>query len=190
MSAISELRTERLLLRPFTPADADGIHALLSVPDIAATTLNIAYPYPEGAALDWIATQQEAAEAGHTFRWAITHASDGSLMGSITLGVTGRHRRGALGYWLGVPFWNRGFVSEATRRVITFGFDTLGLDRIEASCYPRNVASARVMMNAGMRYEGTLRWYVRKGNTSEDIAMYAVLRSDLDAARPESSREP
>ncbi|MEJ7763346.1 MAG: GNAT family N-acetyltransferase [Thermomicrobiales bacterium] len=185
MGAIPELRTERLLPRPFTPADADAIQAPLSTPDIAATTLNIPYPYPEGAALAWTATMREIAEAEHAFRRAITRNDNGSSLGSIALGVTDRHRRGELGYWLGIPSWNRGFMSEATRRVITFGFDRLGLHRIEANGYPRDAASARVMMTDGMRYGGTLRGYVRKGDTSEGIAMYAASRSDLDVARSE-----
>jgi RimJ/RimL family protein N-acetyltransferase len=101
-------------------------------------------------------------------------------MGAISIGLTKAHQRGELGYWLGVPFWNQGYTTEAARCVTAFGFAELGLHRVQATCLPRNVASSRVMEKAGLRYEGLLRGYFRKGETFEDVAMYAVLRSEFE----------
>jgi RimJ/RimL family protein N-acetyltransferase len=177
---IPVLTTHRLTLRPFTPDDAARVNDLLATPEIADTTLNIAHPYPEGAAERWIASHVTAAADGTGWTWAIALRDGGELIGAIGLGVVAAHRRGSLGYWLGVPFWNHGYMSEAARRVVAFGFEELGLHRIDAQCMTRNAASARVMERAGMTYEGTARDYIVKHGRFEDIASYAVIREEGD----------
>jgi RimJ/RimL family protein N-acetyltransferase len=181
MQSIPELTTDRLLLRPFVSEDAARVTELLQRPEIAATTLNIAHPYPEGAAASWIASHPGAADTGESFAWAICRRDDGLLMGAIGIHVDDRHRCGTIGYWLGVPYWNQGFTTEATRAVIDFGFEALLLHRIEATCLPHNTASARVMEKAGMSYEGTLRGRYRKDGVFLDAATYAVIRDDHSA---------
>lgn len=175
---IHMLETDRLRLRPFTVADAPIVEVLAGAWEVAATTLHIPHPYPSGVAEEWILTHGPDAERGDALTWAVTRRTDEALLGAIRLGLNKTHRRAEMGYWLGVPFWNQGYTSEAARRVVAHGFTRLGLQRIQATCLPRNVASARVMVKAGLRYEGLLRGYVRKGETYEDIAIYAVLRHD------------
>lgn len=171
--------TERLLLRPFAAADAARVQALAGAPEVAATALNIPHPYPDGAAESWIARHLAAADEGSGFTWAIVRRGDETLLGAITLGLTERHQRGSLGYWLGVPYWNQGYTTEAARRVTAFAILERGCYRVEAGCFPRNVASARVMEKAGLRYEGVLRGYLRKGDHFEDVATYALLRPEF-----------
>lgn len=175
-SHIPTIETARLRLRPFTFEDAPAVHELLATPEISETTLNVAHPYPEGAAEAWIAGHGDHARDGVVLNWAIVRVEDDVLMGTIGLGLSERHARGGLGYWLGVSFWNRGYMSEAAVAVTRHGFEALSLHRVEALCLPRNVASARVMEHAGLVYEGTLKGYVRKGEVFEDLAMYARVR--------------
>lgn len=182
MPKIPILETNRLILRPFTPDDASRVHQLLASPDIARTTLNIAWPYPTGAAEGWIASHQQTAADGDGFVWAICLKPANALVGTISLHVDQRHRRGELGYWLGVDFWNQGIMSEAAQRVVRHGFGPLDLHRIQAKCLPANRGSSRVMEHAGMTYEGTLRGYVQKDGHFQDIAIYAVLRGDAQQA--------
>ncbi len=177
---IPTLTTERLILRPFTMEDAPQVQALAGAAEVAATTLNLPYPYPEGAAVAWIDTHAAAAAEGIAVTWAIVRAADVLLIGAIVLGVVPRHARGELGYWLGVPYWNHGYTSEAARRVTMFGLVDRGLHRIQSMCYPHNCASARVMEKAGLRYEGLLREYIRKGATFEDVLMYGLVRTDVE----------
>jgi RimJ/RimL family protein N-acetyltransferase len=184
---IPTLETERLILRPFGLADAPAVEAMAGDHEVAAPTLNIPHPYPAGGAARWIGTHAAAAASGEQFTFAVTRKPDGALLGAIGIGVEPRHRRAELGYWLGRPYWGRGYMTEAARRVVAFGFADLGLNRIQALCFPRNVASARVMQKAGLRYEGTLREYVRKGDAFEDLAMYALCRSMNDEVRSTSA---
>ncbi|MGI8475219.1 MAG: GNAT family N-acetyltransferase [Thermomicrobiales bacterium] len=176
MTAIPTLTTARLTLRPF--ADADAVQALLSSPEIAATTLLIPHPYSDGAASAWISTHGDAAERGAALHWAIARADDQTLLGAVTLRITPDHRRGEIGYWLGVPFWNRGYATEAARRVIGHASAALGLIRVEGTCLPANPASARVMKNAGMKQEGALHGYVRKNGRFEDVDVFAIVSTD------------
>jgi RimJ/RimL family protein N-acetyltransferase len=176
ITTVPLLETGRLRLRPFAPADAPAVQHLAGAWEVARTTLNIPHPYPDGLAATWIEGQAAAAAAGTGYTWAITRRPDALLLGAISLIPSARHQRAEMGYWLGVPYWNQGYMSEAARRVVEFGFQELGLHRVQATCLPRNVASARVMEKAGLTFEGLLRGYVRKGEQFEDIAMYARLR--------------
>ncbi len=175
---IPVIETERLVLRPFTNQDAPQVHRHLASPDVAKTTLNLLYPYPPGAAETWIATHTEQARAGESLHWAIVRKDDDVLMGAIRLGIVAKYARGSLGYWLGVPFWNQGYMSEAATAVTIHALDTLSLHRVEAMCFPRNVASSRVMEKAGLQFEGVLRGYFRKGDVFEDVAMHARVARD------------
>ncbi len=61
-----------------------------------------------------------------------------------------------IGYALGEEFWGKGFMTEAAKGVVAFGFETMHLDLISATCYPFNIQSKRVLEKLGFRYEGTL----------------------------------
>ncbi len=172
------LATSRLILRPYTLDDAPVIQELLANPKVSETTQNIPYPYPDGGAAQWIGGLRAAAEAGSSLSWAVVRESDSTLMGTIAIGLDRKNHRGTLGYWLGVPYWNNGYMSEAALAVTEWAFQALRLNRVEALCLPRNPASARVMEKAGMTYEGILRGFIRKDDHFEDLAIYARLITD------------
>lgn len=178
MRAVPTLETARLRLRPFAPGDAPEVERMAGERRVSEMTLNIPHPYPVGAAAQWIASHAPAAAEGAFYSFAIERREDGALLGAIAITPTPRFRRAEIGYWLGIAHWGRGYTTEAARRVVAFGFERLGLVRIQATCYPRNPASAKVMRKVGMTYEGLLRGYVYKDGLQEDIAMYAMLRGD------------
>lgn len=171
------LETRRLVLRPFGIADAPDVHRLAGDRRIADTTLNIPHPYEESMAEQWIASQGPAYEAGRLVNFAITVRAGRSLIGSIGLSrMAGREAE--LGYWVGVPWWNRGYCTEAARAVVDYGFGELGLERIHAHRLLRNPASGRVLEKAGLRREGLARQAFRKDGREEDIVLYGILRTD------------
>ena len=131
------LETDRLQLRPFVSSDAPAVQSLAGAPEVAATTTYVPHPYPNGAAKVWIRSLAQPAETGPKFTWAITDRSDGMLMGAISIVVHDRHRRGVMGYWLGVPFWNRGYMTEAAKAIVNYAFADLDLHRVEAMILPR-----------------------------------------------------
>ena len=170
-----DLPTERLLLRPFRAPDAPDVQRLAGAFEVADMTMTVPHPYPDGAAEAWIATHADSWDAGIAATYAITERSTGHLVGAVGLALVRAHDLAELGYWIGVPYWNRGFASEASRALIDFGFSTLGLHRIQARHFLRNPASGRVMQKLGMTLEGIMRGAARKGDRFEDLALYAVL---------------
>jgi len=183
MTACPELRTPRLVLRSLTVADAPAIHALVSAYEVALNTLSIPHPYPEGAAEAWISTHQDDYDVGREITWGITAREDGRVMGVISLRPVKAHRHGEMGYWLGVPYWNQGYMTEAARAVLDYAFGQVGLDRVYATHFARNPASGRVMQKIGMNREGCLRQHVLRWGVPRDLVYYGILRDEWAAQR-------
>jgi RimJ/RimL family protein N-acetyltransferase len=181
MDRIPTLTTQHLRLRSFVLADAPVVQTLAGAREIADTTLLIPHPYPDGVAETWIATHDAAWATGASVTYAMTRREAGDLVGAIGLTISAAHASAELGYWVGVPYWNLGYCTEAARAVLTFGFEWLGLHRIHAHHLTRNPASGRVMEKIGMRLEGVHRDAVRKWDRFEDIAVYGILASEHGA---------
>jgi RimJ/RimL family protein N-acetyltransferase len=172
------LATARLRLRPYALADAADVQRLAGDAAVAATTLLIPHPYPDGAAEAWISTHPRQWTTREGLALAITLTATGELLGSIGLMFDPAHKKAELGYWVGVPHWNRGYASEAVRAVIDYGFRTLGLNRIQAHHMAHNPASGRVMEKAGLRREGLSRHAILKNGEFHDAVFYGILRRD------------
>ena len=177
-SAIPVLKTMRLRLRPYTPADASEVQRLAGESEVAETTAAIPHPYPDGAAEAWIATHATKWNAHQELIFAITLKTTGQLIGSIGLVLLPTDQKAELGYWIGVPYWNQGYASEAAQAVIEHGFRILGLNRIQAHHMASNSASGRVMEKAGMTREGRSPQAIKKGGKFHDTIFYGVVRSD------------
>lgn len=174
------LTTERLVLQPFTLNDAPDVQKLAGDPAIADTTLNIPHPYADGMAEAWIQSQADAFTKKGNITYAITLHEDGRLIGAIGLTQDQRHKRAEMGYWIGKPYWGQGYATEAATALLTYGFETLQLNKIYATHFKRNPASGRVMQKIGMSYEGLMRQHARNGERYEDLLYYGILRSDFD----------
>lgn len=175
------LETERLTLRLFQPEDAPAVQRLAGAYEIALNTLSIPHPYPDGAAAEWIAHSEKAFEEGKMLNFAIVVRETGELAGSVGLILKPEHDKAEIGYWIGVPYWNRGYATEASRALIDYGFSEWNLNRIDAGHFGRNPSSGRVMQKLGMHFEGTLREAIKKWDEYVDVSYYAILRSDWAA---------
>lgn len=118
-------------------------------------------------------------ETGYAF--FIFRREDQRLVGGLSLSNV---RRGVtlavtLGYWMGLPFHNRGYMSEAVDTVLPFVFGTLWLHRIEAACLPSNQSSIRVLEKCGFEREGLARRYLRINGVWQDHYLYAALAEDM-----------
>jgi RimJ/RimL family protein N-acetyltransferase len=117
-------------------------------------------------------------------------SAEGTLLGSISLHISQQDARAEVGWWIGVPYWNRGYCTEAARALLGYGFETLDLNRIQGRHLARNPASGRVMIKIGMRYEGTMRQAVCKWGVFEDVVLYAILKSEYAILRKEYAPGP
>ncbi len=176
------LTTPRLVLRPFEPDDAPRVHQLAGNVEVAATTLHIPHPYPDGLAAAWIASHAPAWAEDRRATFAIT--VDDVVIGAVSLEINRPHLRGELGYWIARDEWGKGYATEAAMALRDFGFDTVGLNRVQAHHMTRNPASGRVMAKLGMRFEGVHRQEILKGGRFEDVAVWAVCRDEWEGALP------
>lgn len=156
-------------------ADAPQVQLLVGEFAVADTTLNIPHPYEDGMAESWISAHAENYESGKIATFAITLKEDGTLIGAIGLVISPRFQRAELGYWMGTPYWNQGFCTEAARAIVDFGFSVLKLHKICAHHLTRNPASGRVMQKIGMSREGTLREHTIKWGRFEDLDAYGLI---------------
>jgi RimJ/RimL family protein N-acetyltransferase len=168
------IETERLLLRRPELRDAGAIQRLAGEYAVALNTLLIPHPYPDGAAEEWISRHQEG---GREDAFVISLREADEVIGVISL-MMKNHDKAEIGYWIGVPYWNRGYATEAAKAIIGYGFGELNLNRIEAGHFARNPASGRVMEKAGMRREGRFRQSMKKWDEYVDVEFYAILRSE------------
>lgn len=176
------LETPRLLLRPFEPSDARSVQRILDDRLVSATLLDTPHPFTLEAAQHWIETARRGGDRGDAFVFALIRKRHPLFIGCIDIEVNGEHRRGDMAYWLSPEHWGQGYTTEAAQRIVRFGFESLGLGRIYAQCVCTNIASARVMEKAGLRYEALLRESTLKDGTYVDVAVYGLTREDYDRA--------
>ena len=142
------------------------------------TTMNIPYPYPDGAAEKWIARHTlDYLERRHMTLAVRKH--DGTLLGAVGLALCVEHRHAELGYWIGREYWNNGYCTEAAREMLAFGFGELELNRIFARHLGINPASGKVMHKIGMKREALLRQHYLKEGKLADVLCYAILRDEF-----------
>jgi ribosomal-protein-alanine N-acetyltransferase len=149
------LRTERLLLRPLSDADAPALFAWQSDPEVARYVLWEAHRSIDDT-LAFLRSVGDRYSRGEPFDWGIEH--EGQLIGTIGL-FDVRHdlERAEVGYALARSHWGRGVMREAVAAVVQHGFDTLGFRRVVARAREPNVASQRLLLALGFVREGTLR---------------------------------
>ena len=176
------LRTERLLLRPFTTDNVDDVYAYASGPDWNRY-LGLPEPYTRRSAESFVATAI-LDDPATWLRWAIVHEEH--VVGGIKLEFDGPGAA-ELGYSLAQPLWGRGLTTEAAAAVSVYGFEELGPARLWSYADIRNEASWQVMEKIGMRREGILRSRGIVRNERVDDVFYAVLRDEWQP--PEVLRE-
>lgn len=171
-----ELTTARLLLRALTQIDAPQIQQLAGDEAISATALNVPYPFEDGMAEAWIATHHPDYVAGKAVNWAIVLQQTQIVIGAIGLSINAANAHAELGYWIGKPYWGKGYASEAAQAIINFGFQTLMLHRIYATCLKHNCASARVLQKLGMTHEGSQKQHIYHRGQFVDLELYGLVQ--------------
>lgn len=172
-----ELRTERLLLRKLDKTDANEMFFLRSNEDV------LRYLGKEPAASvqeaeEFIEKINKAVDANESILWGIVFPGNPSvIIGTICLwNFQKEHYRGEIGYILHPDHWRQGIIKEAINSVVDYGFNVLGLHRIEAFLSPGNIASSTVLEKTGFVKEAHLKEnFYFKGEFS-DTLIYSKLR--------------
>jgi [ribosomal protein S5]-alanine N-acetyltransferase len=175
------LDTARLHLRPLALADAAALYRIYSDPVVMRHWSSPPWADPARAD-ELIAADRVELPRGEHLRLALVRRQDDALIGTCSLfAFHAASRRAELGYALARDAWGHGLMAEALDALVTWAFDVLNLNRLEADIDPRNTASAKSLARLGFVPEGRLRerWIV-SGEVS-DAAIYGLLRSDWRA---------
>lgn len=136
----------------------------------------IPYPYTEKDAEEFI-TSMLSADQSKTFAFAIT--VDDVVIGSIgVFRCDNIHSRSAeLGYYVGEPYWGKGYTTNAVMQICRYIFESTDIIRIFAVPFAQNIASCRVLEKAGFQFEGTLHSNAVKNGKVLDMKMYALVKN-------------
>jgi ribosomal-protein-alanine N-acetyltransferase len=140
------IKTRRLVLRALHDGDAPNLARLAGDWDVARMTARIPFPYSEALAREWMASL-----APGEFVRAVTY--QGTLVGAVGY-VPNDDGSAEIGYWIGRPWWGRGFASEAAQALVRYCFTTAGFKRLTCCHFEDNHASARVIQKLGFRPSG------------------------------------
>lgn len=173
------LQTQRLVLRPFTLDDASAVTAILRDAEVSRWMSATPWPYPDGAAEEYIRTQCSEAAEQQTLNRAIV--CDGAYIGCVGLKRAPEHQRAYLGYYIGQRWWGRGFATEAVERIVQFAFEELACVRLDSSCCKNNIGSANVLRKVGFRYEGSRRCRFLRHDVWHDESLFGLLAADRTA---------
>jgi len=172
-----ELSTPRLTLRWMNQDDAEAHFAVFSDPEVVRYLGRGPWTDP-AQAVEAIGKTLANYASGEGLRMGITLRDGGRLIGDASLfHFDDANRRCEIGYSLARAHWGQGYASEALEALLGYGFETLGLNRVEADIDPLNAGSGRVLEKLGFRREGYMpeRWIV--DGVTADTAFYGLLRS-------------
>jgi len=170
------IETERLVLRRITNDDLNEVFELRSNPE---TMQYIPRPLVKTTqdALDHIAVIEEKIVLNEGINWGITLKNNSELLGIIGFyRMQPENYRAEIGYMLSPKFHEKGFITEAVKRLITFGFDELKLHSIEAVIDPENFASEKVLQKTGFIKEAHLKECQFYDGKFIDKVIYSLLR--------------
>jgi RimJ/RimL family protein N-acetyltransferase len=162
-----------IVLRDWRRADILALLPLLDDPEIRRTLPLIPDPYTAADAEEYIAGTRVNLTAGAAIAVAIE--VDGALSGSIDLRLDGLAESAEMGYWVAAAVRGRGVASTAARMLCDFGFEALGLRRVQLNAEVTNVASRRAAEKAGFELEGVRRAYRKVRDVPTDFALYSRL---------------
>ena len=182
-ASLPVLETDRLIIRPLRRHDAKDIYSYASDPDVARYVLW--EPHKSVAETrNYIRCIRALYRRGLPASWAVTLRESGRVIGTIGfMWYSDVNSAAEVGYSFSKSFWNMGYATEALRAVTDSVFVSLPINRLEAQHDVRNPASGRVMEKCGMRMEGILRQRIRNKGEYVDVALWSLLRSDLEIVK-------
>ena len=175
------LETERLRLRESRLSDAEGIYAVLSSEAVTRHyNLSPLASVEEAKAL--VERRAVAFKRQERIRWVLARREDDMVIGSCGYVHWNREaRRVEVGYELHEDWQGHGLMREALSAMLAFGFDRMGLNRVEALVVPENEPSLRLLRRLGFEEEGLLREYGFWKGRFHDLRLFSLLKKDWNA---------
>lgn len=172
------LANEKLLLREFTQYDWIDVHKYASQEIVCR--YQTWGPNTEEDTKEFIQDVLDEATQTPRERYVFAIIYQETLIGAVEIMIKDfANKVGEIGYIVNPDYWGKGVATQSAKLMITFGFETLKLHRICATCDPRNIGSAKVLEKVGMLKEGVLREnMLMKDGVWRDSLLYSVLKQE------------
>jgi len=185
-------QNNQISIRPYRDEDAEALAKGLGNYEVAKHTGAVPYPYTVEVAEGWICINDWAIRRGLRFNWAVVDATD-QLVGGVGVFPSRLSdddtARWEIGYWIGEPFWGRGFATQAVELAMRFIRDTLHEKNFDAAHYIDNPASGRVLEKTGFAPTGEVReGYSLARTSSSPMRVMQRDGSALDVMETEEAR--
>lgn len=170
------LKTEKLLLRQFAESDLENVYKGLSDPEVIKY-YGVSYNTLEDtkAQMQFFETLEKE---GTGIWWAVCSLDNKTFYGAGGLNSLSKvHKKAEIGFWLLTEFWGQGIMIEAIPTICNYGFDKLGLHRIEAIVETDNLNCKNAMKKLDFKHEGTMRDCEIKNGKFISLEIYAKLRN-------------
>ena len=176
-----ELRTERLLLRPWSLGDVEDVLAYNQDWEMARYLWERPQPYKRSDAEDFVAGRVSTSwDTNPSFAVVM----DSTVMGHVRLKIDVAKEIAELGFDIATAHWGKGLATEAAYPVVGLGFGKYQLRKVWAGADLRNRGSWRVMEKIGMTHEGVSRSAsIGRGGERVDTVFYGILREEWEVAQ-------
>ncbi|MEZ0480384.1 GNAT family N-acetyltransferase [Planococcus sp. SSTMD024] len=179
--------TERLQLRKVTRHDLDDVFEFSSDFEVAQRMTWEKNDSKEETLSNFLQPTVDGYKDGQSGVWAIVYKESEKVIGIRSLVAwSNEHQKAEIGYVLNRKFWGAGVATEALQEILNYGFGVLQLNRIEGGCDLDNIGSEKVMLKAGMTFEGVLRESERIKGEFRDTKIFSILKSEFDSASAHS----
>lgn len=178
----TEFSDEAILIRRYRAEDAAAVYEAVreSIPEVSKWMPWCHKDYAIEETSAFLASQEESWAEGKDYGFGIFDAGTHAYYGGVGLNhIVEEYRYANLGYWVRTGAAGRGIASRATRLAARFGFEELGLQRVEIVAAVENVGSQRTAEKAGARREGVLRKRIVLYGVTHNAVLYSLVAEDL-----------
>jgi len=178
----AELTDGSIVIRAFRDSDTALLYEAVreSIPEVSKWLPWCHENYSIEESHEFVSRRELASQGDEWYSFAVFDKASAKFLGGVGLNFINRvHQMANLGYWVRTSAIRRGVATAATRLTARFGFEQLGLHRIEIVMAVGNIASQRVAEKAGAVREGILRKRLLINGTPHDAVLYSLVREDL-----------
>src|SRR5438477_1976676 len=181
-----ELSEGAILIRPYRQEDTDALYAAVreSIAEVSPWLPWCHEDYSIEESREFVSTRGKSAADGEWYSFGVFEKDSGKFLGGVGLNFINRvHMMANLGYWVRSSSAGRGVATAATRLAARFGFEELGLQRIEIVAAVENIPSQRVAEKAGAVREAVVRRRLLIRGKSQDAVLFSLVPEDLGLLR-------
>jgi len=176
-----KLTTKRLILRDIKLSDAENIRKNINNLNVSRYLLSVAHPYTKEDAGWWVnhCAEQQKQKPRKNYELGITIKPNNEVAGGVGIGsINLKQKKADMGYWIAEPYWRKGYVSEAVKKMIDYAFNKLDIEKIIIPAFVENKGSNALIKKVGGKFIRTKKKAAKAKSTGKthDENIYWILK--------------